>query len=1005
MTLTFSSDFRSELARVAHFVQLINYIPMVQVDFTSLTFALQEGESMSQLYDAFAEFCRNLATLDCVGLTLGYDIEAFEQVFSSSTTSFAPAHLTSLYAVTIPRQPQKMLDWLLHSLNNSPVHVIVIDGALEAILADATLPQLTAFTCLYAPDGMETTVGMVEFLGCHPSLTTIILGARSFRRQDVELVRPALRPFPMLESITASLDVLNVILGIPSLFPAMHEICIQGPVLDPLQGTREECFLMLSALLILISQTPVVSTLKVPFLNGFDHLAWNSFMPVGWRPEAFLTKITKLVFYGMSLRQIRPGLEEPLNLICMTSYFHSVEEVVVEDESFSTEDEWLKDLCSACPMVSHLVINSDEHNFVTEFSFSYNQPISRDDWLHITRILQCLSQSHCQEQFESQAWSLHGDLSSTFIPHPPCSTQYNRSAKCLFQKLIGCHPRKEITGSTEALINASLGEYQLLPLQACLEQAFFAWGSVLSLPVSVRWLPRETSGVYHGKANRRQWPAEAPGSCSPQLTQPILFPLPDVCSRTVPFLTYTMANMAYSGADQSCQHLWFLMSTMAQAWSILGMEDNTLELQVDQKTDMNLQVIELASMVPHLTLDDAVGLLDLPNEIILAILHDVDLNDLVSLAWLSQRLNLLALNMYLERCQKVSDSIGSFGGPGRAFSFLCVLRLCFFNRPQITSMSLHFSGNFHAEMEEVRHYVELVGPVPLYVDISKICLNVAGGPQFDIYRKATELEEFCHLLPSQDCRSLTCSSIRLPSHSAKLLDWLIRSMNASPLHTIVLEWLTEQVLERLRLPHLRNMTCIDRIDHDISLALLGFFLNRHPVLETLSILGHSLYVDDHRLLQSILQPMPHLTSLSANLNVLGAFFGCWGCFPALEDIGIEGPLTGMSGWFYIAHTAVQHNYVRDTFTCLAAVLALISTIRSIMSLRLPFLSNFEGNAWNMCIFGKDDADPDAVVPLPTNSHPTTPGQCPESLLTRIDTVTLFSVEGHPLRRDCSFDIA
>ncbi|KAK0434849.1 hypothetical protein EV421DRAFT_1909149 [Armillaria borealis] len=365
MTLRFSTDFSSELARVSHFVQSVDYVPMFHIDLRGVSFAPQGHQTNSQLFDAFAKFCGTLATFDCVGIRFGHDLEAFEQMLSLSSTEFAPTHLTSLYAATVPRQCTQILDWVLCCLNNSPVHAVVMDGAMESTLLQMNLPHLDSFTSLYAPDEMETTVDMVDFLGRHPSLKTLILGVHTFRWGHAEQVRWALRPLPMLHNISASMDMLNLLLAIPSMYPVMQEICILGPIIeDPRGRTQEAHMISLSALLIHISQMPTVTLLKLPFIDDFrgdTWNTWNSFMPLGRCPEAFLIQVKKLVFYRTSI-QSRPDALLPFAMNRTISYFLSVEEVVLEDESFDAftideEDEWLKDLRSRSPKVSHVTLN------------------------------------------------------------------------------------------------------------------------------------------------------------------------------------------------------------------------------------------------------------------------------------------------------------------------------------------------------------------------------------------------------------------------------------------------------------------------------------------------------------------------------------------------------------------------------------------------------------------------------------------------------------------------
>ncbi|KAK0430242.1 hypothetical protein EV421DRAFT_1913144 [Armillaria borealis] len=368
MILRFLADFSSKLARVVHFVQSIDYIPMFHIDLRGVFFALQGHQISSQVFDAFAKFCSTLATLDCVGIHWGPNLIAFEQMLSSSSMEFAPTHLTSLYVTTVPRQCTQILDWVLRCLNNSPVHAVMMNGAMESTLSQMDLLHLDSFMLLYAPDETETTVGMVDFLRRHPSLKTLTLSAQTFRLGHTEQVRWALRPLPVLHNISASVDMLNLLLAIPLMYPVMQEIYILGPIINDIQGrTQEARMVALSALLIHISQMLAVVLLKLPFLDvddfgGDTWNTWNVFMPMGRCPEAFLIQVKKLVFYGTSLRT-RPEVFVPFAMNCTISYFLSVEEVVLEDESFDAltveeEDEWLTDLWSRCPKVSHVTINT-----------------------------------------------------------------------------------------------------------------------------------------------------------------------------------------------------------------------------------------------------------------------------------------------------------------------------------------------------------------------------------------------------------------------------------------------------------------------------------------------------------------------------------------------------------------------------------------------------------------------------------------------------------------------
>ncbi|PBK69408.1 hypothetical protein ARMSODRAFT_1018826 [Armillaria solidipes] len=262
ITLGFSSDFGKELAVVSHFKESVQYRPSWSINFVGMDFTPTEGESLSQLYDSFRILCERISSWECRSLHLSADVDAFDNLLSSSAVPFTPPPLNSLYALSIPPQSDRMLDWIVDSMNNSPVQLLVIDGSFEVTLGRVTVPQLSYLTCLYSHEPWGMTVNIVKFLARHPGLVSMDIAAHSFRAQDIFLVPRELRPLPLLRSMAASLNVLQVILGVHTLlFPALQEICINGPIVDSDMGSTEERFILLSSVLILASTAPAVVSL------------------------------------------------------------------------------------------------------------------------------------------------------------------------------------------------------------------------------------------------------------------------------------------------------------------------------------------------------------------------------------------------------------------------------------------------------------------------------------------------------------------------------------------------------------------------------------------------------------------------------------------------------------------------------------------------------------------------------------------------------------------------
>ncbi len=92
--------------------------------------------------------------------------------------------------------------------------------------------HLDSFILLYAPDEMKMTVDIVNVLRCHPSLKTLILGACTFWQGHAEQIQWALCLLLILHNISASMDMLNLLLVIPLMYLVMQEICILRPIIE-----------------------------------------------------------------------------------------------------------------------------------------------------------------------------------------------------------------------------------------------------------------------------------------------------------------------------------------------------------------------------------------------------------------------------------------------------------------------------------------------------------------------------------------------------------------------------------------------------------------------------------------------------------------------------------------------------------------------------------------------------------------------------------------------------
>lgn len=103
--------------------------------------------------------------------------------------------------------------------------------------------------------------------------------------------------------------------------------------------------------------------------------------------------------------------------------------------------------------------------------------------------------------------------------------------------------------------------------------------------------------------------------------------------------------------------------------------------------------------------------MDLPNELLAVIVHEISADDRLSLAHLCRRLNHVALSYQLY--EKHIPSYSSFCSHSRKFSDLRHLGLYLTTEPPFPAIELAFTGQFEIEMAEVQHYLDTIHMIPL----------------------------------------------------------------------------------------------------------------------------------------------------------------------------------------------------------------------------------------------------------------------------------------------------
>ncbi|SJL04593.1 uncharacterized protein ARMOST_07961 [Armillaria ostoyae] len=373
-TLCFSSRFSREFAEVKRYLDTTSHTPGLRVDFRGISFEPQGLETPDDVLQSFEALCTGLTTFKCHALTLSYQKNIFKNLLSVTKVPFNPPPLTTLYGAAIPPQAERMTDWVIRSLSQSPLQLLITDGAAKPMLSQLNLPCLTHFTCMYLCGDIGIKVDTLLFLLHHPMMEHIRLGASSVSTLDRNVVACILQKqtFPNLCSLAAGIEVLDILLANPSSFPAIKEVSVHGPILSPeslsphLLGTPHEWYTLLSSVLILIASMLAIESLKLPFLSDFNCAAWNAFsVPSSWgltyRPESLLAGIRRLVLYaapGTPSQQVADTLITALQRFPALRYVQIDDPYFLENIGMSGKGpKWAKKLHCVLPNLSEIEIN------------------------------------------------------------------------------------------------------------------------------------------------------------------------------------------------------------------------------------------------------------------------------------------------------------------------------------------------------------------------------------------------------------------------------------------------------------------------------------------------------------------------------------------------------------------------------------------------------------------------------------------------------------------------
>jgi hypothetical protein len=307
-----------------------------------------------------------------------------------------------------------------------------------------------------------------------------------------------------------------------------------------------------------------------------------------------------------------------------------------------------------------------------------------------------------------------------------------------------------------------------------------------------------------------------------------------------------------------------------------------------------------------LPIDETFGhhttLTDLPNELLDMICHLAwprikDDNDvLLTLASICTRLHSIALSIYFARLGFDGSTLrlgySEMSLAAHTSKILKGIRLSFFPPfPQngLTSLECRFDSS---SSEHFIGVMNLLDHIPV---VSGVRLR------FRSYILASEFYSMLSALSDKSCKSLhivnlpngyeclpefrpsniletvsisTCGYLR-----ADAIDWIVPSINSSPLRTFELnikkQWQTVNLLNQLEVPYLTEL----QIFSQIPINEIMLFLSRHPGITTLHVA-----VDEYMRQEVDTYALMHLTSLSAAPAVVASFLSQPGRAPNLTYI-------------------------------------------------------------------------------------------------------------------------
>ncbi|PBK62943.1 hypothetical protein ARMSODRAFT_963790 [Armillaria solidipes] len=336
-------------------------------------------------------------------------------------------------------------------------------------------------------------------------------------------------------------------------------------------------------------------------------------------------------------------------------------------------------------------------------------------------------------------------------------------------------------------------------------------------------------------------------------------------------------------------------------------------------------------------------LMDLPNELLAVIIHEISAEDRLSLAHLCRRLNHVALSYQFY--EKHIPSYSSFGSHSRKFSDLRHLGLYLTTEPPFPVIELTFTGQFETEMAEVQHYLDTIpyDPPAFHVQF------LAGKLYSSFWRPdiLKHFSSFCQSLvrwkclslvvPAFEAHELDCTvSFDVPAlttlqmatfnwpKSDRLAEWFVQCINASPIEVLCISHEMVRCLPELNVRNLRHMKLLSS---SVEAPVLSSFISRHAA--TLQILDcPSFFILPEPRPTLSLKSVPHLTSISGPTLLLLAVLSSTDAFPSLSKVDI---LKQEFLWRGSQHQTEE----------MRAVLRLISRIPSIRQLTAPLVDLIE----------------------------------------------------------------